>query len=180
MLAADADGQASPDGVRAGRDPAPDIGALLKKAEDEAAELKDAWLRARADTENVRKQGANDVARAHKYAIENFADELLPVKDALESTLAASDAAPRGAEARRRAHAEAARRGVRQGAGRRDRSRRAQKFDPHRHQAMTMVDSDAAAEHRRPGLPEGLPAQRPRAAPGAGRRVAEGSRTTPA
>ena len=54
-------------------DPAPDIAALLKKAEDEAADLKDAWLRARADTENVRKQAANEVARAHKFAIENFA-----------------------------------------------------------------------------------------------------------
>ena len=58
-------------------DPAPDIAALLKKVEDEAAELRDAWLRARADVENVRKQAAADVARAHKYAIERFAGELL-------------------------------------------------------------------------------------------------------
>src|SRR5262249_9758135 len=69
-------------------DPAPDLGALLRKAEDEAASLKDAWLRARAETENVRKQAQNDVAKAYKYAIERFAQELLTVKDALELTLA--------------------------------------------------------------------------------------------
>ena len=86
----------SPDFVpeRAPADPAPDIAALLKKAEDEAAELKDAWLRARADVENVRKQAANDVARARKYAIETFATDLLQVKDSLESALATTDAAP--------------------------------------------------------------------------------------
>ena len=124
-------------------DPAPDIGALLKKAEDEAAELKDAWLRARADVENVRKQGANDVARAHKYAIEKFAGELLAVKDALESTLAAKDAAP-----------EALRDGValtlKQLAAAFDKAQVAeidpagQKFDPHQHMAMTAVESKEA------------------------------------
>src|SRR5512144_3435513 len=72
-------------------DPAPDIAQLLKKAEDEAAELKNAWLRARADLENVRKQAQNDVSKAYKYAIERFAEELLPVKDSLESTLNAEN-----------------------------------------------------------------------------------------
>ena len=75
-------------------DPAPDIAALLKRAETEAAELKDAWLRARADVDNLRKQAANDVARAHKYAVEKFAEELLPVKDALETALATGHAPP--------------------------------------------------------------------------------------
>src|SRR5262245_58645894 len=75
-------------------DPAPDIAALLRKAEDEVTELKDAWLRARADLENVRKQAQVDVGKAYKYAIEKFAQEMLPVKDALESALAADGAAP--------------------------------------------------------------------------------------
>ena len=124
-------------------DPAPDIGALLKKAEDEAADLKDAWLRARADVENVRKQGANDVARAHKYAIEKFAGELLAVKDALESTLAAKDAAP-----------EALRDGVeltlKQLAAAFEKAQvteidpTGQKFDPHQHMAMTTVEGPEA------------------------------------
>ena len=81
-------------------DPAPDIAALLQKVEDEAAELRDAWLRARADVDNVRKQAAADVARAHKYAIERFAGDLLPVKDALESTLAAAERVVRRAARR--------------------------------------------------------------------------------
>ncbi|HEX3137422.1 MAG TPA: nucleotide exchange factor GrpE, partial [Casimicrobiaceae bacterium] len=70
-------------------DPAPDLATLLKQAEDEASRLKDAWLRAMAETDNVRKLAQNDVTKAHKYAIERFAQELLVVKDALEQTLAA-------------------------------------------------------------------------------------------
>ena len=69
-------------------DQAGDLGELLRKSESEAAELKDAWMRAKAETENVRRQGQNDVAKAHKFAIERFAQELLNVKDALELTLA--------------------------------------------------------------------------------------------
>jgi molecular chaperone GrpE len=133
---------ASPDRVpeTAAADPAPDIAALLKKAEDEAAELKDAWLRARADVENVRKQAANDVARARKYAIESFATDLLQVKDSLESALAAEDAAP-----------EALRSGIeltlKQLAAAFEKAQIAEidpagaKFDPHQHMAMTAVDS---------------------------------------
>lgn len=121
-------------------DPAPDIGALLKRAEDEAAELKDAWLRARADVENVRKQAANDVSRARKYAIETFASDLLQVKDALESALATKDATP-----------EALRSGVeltlKQLAAAFEKAQITEvdptgaKFDPHQHMAMTAVDS---------------------------------------
>jgi molecular chaperone GrpE len=127
-------------GDRGAADPAPDIAALLKKAEDEAAELKDAWLRARAEVENVRRQAGNDVARAHKFAIERFAIELLAVKDALEAALATDNATP-----------EALRAGVdltlKQLAAAFDKVQIAeidaagQKFDPHRHQAMAMVDS---------------------------------------
>ena len=122
-------------------DPAPDLAALLKKAEDEANELKNAWLRARADIENVRKQAQNDVAKAYKYGIERFAEDMLPVKDALESTLAAGDVSP-----------EALRSGVdltlKQLAAAFDKAQikevvpAGEKFDPHQHQAMAMVDSD--------------------------------------
>jgi len=125
-------------------DPAPDIGALLKKAEDEAAELKDAWLRARADVENIRRQAANDVARAHKYAIERFAGDLLPVKDALESALGAANATP-----------DALRAGVeltlKQLVAAFAKSQIEEidpsglKFDPHQHQAMTAIESNEAA-----------------------------------
>jgi molecular chaperone GrpE len=128
-------------------DPAPDITELLKKAEIEVAELKDAWLRARAETDNVRKQAANDVAKAHKYAVERFAEDLLPVRDALEQTLAQSavGAAPEalvsGVELTLRqlgaAFDKAGLVMVEPVAG--------DRFDPHRHQAMQMVDSSQPA-----------------------------------
>ncbi len=127
-------------GGAAAADPAPDIAALLKKVETEAAELRDAWLRSRAEMENMRKQAAADVARAHKYGIERFASELLAVKDSLESSLAAENASR-----------EALRAGVeltlKQLAAAFEKSQvteieaQGRKFDPHRHQAMAMVDS---------------------------------------
>ena len=75
-------------------DPAPDLADLLKKTETEIADLRDAWLRARADAENTRKQAQADIAKAYKYAIEKFAEDMLPVKDALEQTLAAENVSP--------------------------------------------------------------------------------------
>ena len=121
-------------------DPAPDLGDLLRKAEDEAAGLKDAWLRARAETENVRRQAQNDVAKAYKYAIERFAQELLTVKDALELTLATpastNDTLKDGVELTLKNLKAAF-----------DKSQISEidplneKYDPHRHQAMTMIES---------------------------------------
>src|SRR5438445_5388333 len=67
----------------------PGIEELLRQAELKAQEHHDAWLRAKAEAENVRKRAQIDIANAHKYAIENFALELLPVKDSLEAALAA-------------------------------------------------------------------------------------------
>jgi len=125
-------------------DPAPDLATLLKQAEDEASRLKDAWLRAMAETDNVRKLAQNDVAKAHKYAIERFAQELLAVKDALEQTLAAPAAS-----------IEALRDGVLLTLKNLNAAfDKAQivaidplhdKYDPHRHQAMTMIESDQPA-----------------------------------
>lgn len=59
----------------------------LDAAEAKATEMQEAFLRARADTENVRRRAQEDVARAHKFAIENFAEALVPVKDSLEMAL---------------------------------------------------------------------------------------------
>ncbi len=133
-------------GPGASLDPAPDIAELLRRAEAEAAELKDAWLRARAEIDNVRKQAANDVAKAHKYAIERFAEDLLPVRDALEQTLAqqstatASEALVSGVELTLRQLASAFEK-----VGITPIDPAGQKFDPHRHQAMQMVDSNLPA-----------------------------------
>ena len=59
----------------------------LAELQKQLAEAKDQYLRARAETENVRKRGIEDVARAHKYAIESFADHLIPVADSLYAAL---------------------------------------------------------------------------------------------
>lgn len=65
---------------------------LLKQAELAVQEHRDAWLRARAEADNVRKRAQADIANAHKYAIENFSTDLLAVKDSLESALAVETA----------------------------------------------------------------------------------------
>ncbi len=127
-----------------GADPAPDLTVLLHKAETEVAGLRDAWLRAKADTENLRKQAQTDLAKAHKYAIEKFAEDLLPVKDALEQALAVQNASPEqlraGVELTLKQLAAAFAK-----AQLRDVDPAGQKFDPHQHQAMAMVDSPEAA-----------------------------------
>src|SRR6266542_1876962 len=114
-------------------DPAPDIADLLRKAETEASELKDAWLRARAETDNVRKQAVNDVAKAHKYAIERFAEDLLPVRYAIEHLVSGVKLTLRQLSA------------AFDKAGLTEIDPAGQKFDPHRHQAMQMVDSSQPA-----------------------------------
>src|ERR1700675_4918779 len=59
---------------------------LLRQAELQAQEHRDAWLRAKAEADNIRKRGQIELANAYKYAIETLAAELLPVKDSLEAT----------------------------------------------------------------------------------------------
>ena len=114
----------------------------LREAELAVDEHKDAWLRAKAESDNIRKRAQADLAAAHKYAIERFATELLTVKDSLEAAVAASAAAP-----------EALRNGVeltlKQLAAAFERFQIAeinpagQKFNPHEHQAMTAVEAEA-------------------------------------
>lgn len=114
----------------------------LKKAELAAAEHHDAWLRAKAEADNIRKRARGEVASAYKFAVEGFASELLAVKDSLEAALAAENAS-----------VESMRSGVeltlKQLAGVFERFNLAeinpvgQKFDPHRHQAISAVESQA-------------------------------------
>src|SRR5947199_10489594 len=121
-------------------DPAPDLAELLQKAETEVADLRDAWLRARADAENTRKQAQADIAKTYKYAIEKFAEDLLPVKDALEQTLTAENVTPEtlksGAELTLKALDAALGR-----AQITEINPIGEKFDPYRHQAMMTVES---------------------------------------
>src|SRR5436190_14524103 len=121
-------------------DPAADLAELLKKAESEAADLRDAWLRARADAENTRKQAQADIAKTYKYAIEKFAEDLLPVKDALEQTLAAENVTPETLKS----GAELTLKALETAFGRAQITEInpvGERFDPHRHQAMMTVES---------------------------------------
>jgi molecular chaperone GrpE len=59
----------------------------LADAEARATEFQDAFLRAKAEAENMRRRAQEDIARAHKFAIEGFAEALVPVKDSLEMAL---------------------------------------------------------------------------------------------
>lgn len=64
-----------------------DLEQRLSAAEAKASEMQDAFLRAKAEAENIRRRAQEDVTRAHKFAVENFAEGLLSVKDSLEMAL---------------------------------------------------------------------------------------------
>jgi molecular chaperone GrpE len=70
--------------------PMPEVAALEQKlatAEARAQEMEDAFMRAKAEVENGRRRAQEDVGRAHKFAIEGFAEALMPVRDSLETAL---------------------------------------------------------------------------------------------
>ena len=113
----------------------------LRLAELKAAEHYDAWLRAKAEGENIRRRAQDDIAKAGKFAIEKFAGELLAVKDSLEAALA-----------NEKQDAETLKSGVeltlRQLVAAFEKSQLAeiapagQKFDPHQHQAISQIEAD--------------------------------------
>jgi len=110
----------------------------LKLAEQKAQEHLESWLRAKAETENLRKRAQADIASAHKYGVENLAQALLPVRDSLEAALAAENIT-----------LESLKSGVeltlKQLIAVFEKARLTEinpvneKFDPHKHQAMTTV-----------------------------------------
>ncbi|KAB2314064.1 nucleotide exchange factor GrpE [Betaproteobacteria bacterium SCN2] len=122
----------------------PSLQELLKAAELQAAEHHDAWLRAKAETENIRRRAQDDVAKAHKFAIEGFASELLSVKDSLEAALAADHPSVEnlrsGVELTLKQLA-----GVFEKFNLAEVNPQGEAFDPHRHQAMSVVESDQPA-----------------------------------
>ena len=60
----------------------------IERLKAELAEKHDALLRAQAETENVRRRSQEEVTKARKFAIESFAENLVPVRDSLEAALA--------------------------------------------------------------------------------------------
>ena len=61
--------------------------AQLSATEAKLAEMHDAFMRAKADAENIRRRAQEDVSKAHKFAIESFAEAMVPVRDSLEMAL---------------------------------------------------------------------------------------------
>jgi molecular chaperone GrpE len=123
------------------------VQAQLLEAQAKAAEYMDLALRSRADVENLRKRAQADVAAAHKFAIEGFAESLLPVRDSLEMALKVDspsiDSLREGVEATLRLMSVAFERHkliAIDPVG--------EKFDPNRHQAISMVPTpDVPANH---------------------------------
>jgi molecular chaperone GrpE len=68
-----------------------DLTLLLEDARAKADEHWNQLLLAKAETENIRRRAKQDTENAHKFALEKFALELLPVKDSLEMGLAAAE-----------------------------------------------------------------------------------------
>jgi molecular chaperone GrpE len=59
----------------------------LSATEAKLAEMHDAFMRAKAESENIRRRAQEDVSKAHKFAIESFAEAMVPVRDSLEMAL---------------------------------------------------------------------------------------------
>ena len=108
-------------------------------------ELADSYLRAKAETENARRRADDEIAKARKFALESFAESLLPVVDSLEAGLAHNDATPEqiheGAHATLKQLKTALERNqvveINPASGSR--------FDPHQHQAISMVPAEQEA-----------------------------------
>ena len=113
--------------------------AELVELKAKSADLADQFLRAKADTENARRRADDEVAKARKFGIESFAESLLPVADSLDAALAIQNATAdqlrEGSDATLRQLLAALERNkvlaINPGAG--------DKFDPHFHQAISVV-----------------------------------------
>jgi len=117
----------------------------LATLQAKSAELADQYLRAKAEADNARRRAEDEIAKARKFAVESFAESLLPVADSLEAGLVIKDATAdqirEGAQATLRQLLAALERnkviGIAPAAG--------TKFDPHQHQAISVVPSEHEA-----------------------------------
>ena len=117
----------------------------LADLEARLASMSDAYLRAKADAENIRRRSEEEASKARKFAIEGFADSLLPVRDSLEAALtlpnASNEQLLEGVGATLRQLVQALERNkvlpIEPPAGTR--------FDPHQHQALSVVPAEQDA-----------------------------------
>lgn len=119
--------------------------ADLVELQAKSADLADQFLRAKADADNARRRAEEEISKARKFAVESFAESLLPVADSLEAGLIIKDATAEqireGAQATLRQLLAALERNkvmsINPAAG--------SKFDPHLHQAISVVPSELEA-----------------------------------
>lgn len=115
------------------------VEAQLEEALAKVKAWEEEYLRARADMENLRKRSAQEVINAGKFAIESFAEALLPVADSLETALSLENQTFEGL----RGGVELTLKQLQQ-AFQKGRlavvDPKGEKFDPNRHQAVSMVD----------------------------------------
>lgn len=119
--------------------------ADLAELQAKSAELADQYLRAKAEADNARRRAEEEISKARKFAVESFAESLLPVTDSLEAGLQIKDATieqiREGAQATLRQLQAALERNkviaINPAAG--------EKFDPHQHQAISVVPSEQEA-----------------------------------
>lgn len=119
--------------------------AKLADLEARLAEMSDAYLRAKAEVENIRRRSEDEMSKARKFAVEGFAEAMLPVMDSMEAAIAIPEAKVEtvleGVHATRRQLAAALERNkvleISPAAG--------TKFDPHQHQAISMVPAEQEA-----------------------------------
>lgn len=124
---------------------AADATTLLAELQAKHAEVSDAYLRAKAEAENIRRRAEDEISKARKFAVEGFAESLLPVKDSLEAAIAIPAATPEqlleGVHATLRQLSSALERNrvleINPAAG--------TKFDPHQHQAISVVPAELDA-----------------------------------
>ncbi|OYU00332.1 MAG: nucleotide exchange factor GrpE [Burkholderiales bacterium PBB1] len=145
--AADADPSIhnSANGTPAADGPATAAASKLAELEAKHAEVADAYLRAKAEAENTRRRAEDEISKARKFAVEGFAESLLPVKDSLEAAIALPSATPEqlleGVHATLRQLASALERNrvieINPAAG--------ANFDPHQHQAISVVPAEQEA-----------------------------------
>jgi molecular chaperone GrpE len=125
---------------------ASDAGTALAAAEKKAAEHYESLLRARAETENMRRRAAEDVLKAGKFGAEKFAQAMVPVKDSLEAALSAEA----GDSTTLRSGVELTLKQLQQAftsAGVEEIDPVGEKFDPHKHQAISQIEAPGEPNH---------------------------------
>ena len=134
--------ESSPEHVAQQPEVMPSTEEMLRAVELKAQEHYDAWMYAKAETENIRRRGHQEADNARKFAVEGFSSELLAVKDALETALAIENASLESLKS----GVELTLKQLENVFGKfqiQEVNPLGEKFDPHQHQAMAMVEADA-------------------------------------